>query len=65
MIHANDIQPLQTKFFYKNNQLHYQILILASDHTKLYGEFNNYEAYTKAYDILQNTMIEKMSKIFS
>jgi|GEM_PF-1561531 len=52
---GSQIENLVTKFFYKNNRLHYQILIYRTDKQKfLYKTYDDYNLYKSTYDALLN-----------
>ncbi len=53
VIHSSKIKNLITKFYYKENQLCFQILLACENgETKLYKEYMDYAKYKEAYDQL-------------
>ena len=46
------IDQLITKFFYRNNQLFFQILLNTDNSTTTYGEYTDYSTYKKVYNQL-------------
>ncbi|MBL7815133.1 MAG: hypothetical protein JNL70_08985 [Saprospiraceae bacterium] len=50
---TQEAQSLLTKFFYKDNHLHFQILIQAESELVLFGEYNDYGLYKNAFDLIQ------------
>ena len=51
-----EAQSLLTKFFYIGNHLHFQILVQTESDMFIYGEYNDYGVYKKAFDILQTNL---------
>ena len=50
---ARMVEQLITKFFYRNNQLFFQILLNGKDNfTITYGEYTDYTTYKKVYNQL-------------
>ena len=54
-----EIQSLLTQFFYKNECLHFQILIQTEHQTVIYGEYADYTSYKTTYDALQKQLMEQ------
>jgi hypothetical protein len=56
---TNEMKNLLTKFYYKNEFLIYQIMILdeTTMNTEIYGEYGDFEAYHIAIEGLQNNQI--------
>ena len=50
---------LLTKFYYKNDNLHFQILIQNGDEIEIHGEYLDYDEYKEVFDALQSKMNEK------
>jgi hypothetical protein len=47
-----EIRNLLTKFFYKNNHLHFQILVQKENSLEIFGEYDDYNQYKNAFDTL-------------
>ena len=54
---------LLTKFFYRDNYLHFQILVQTATDTQICGEFTNYDEYRKSFDTLQSNLVDFKFKI--
>ncbi len=53
MLHGEKINTLSTKFFYKHNQLCYQIMVSYGDYPYLlYKNFEQYNEYKTTHDWL-------------
>ncbi len=52
---------LLTKFYYKNDNLHFQILIQNGEEIEIHGEYLDYNEYKEVFDSLQSKMNEKKS----
>jgi hypothetical protein len=59
---SKETRSLLTKFFYRDNYLHFQILIQSANEMQICGEFTNYDEYRKSFDILQNRLTDFASK---
>jgi hypothetical protein len=57
---TSEAQILLTQFFYKENHLHFQILLQSEEGTKKCGDFTDYNDYRKAYDQLQLQLTKKL-----
>ena len=53
---------LLTKFFYRDNYLHFQILVQTATDTQICGEFTNYDEYQKSFEHLQAHLNEFKGK---
>ena len=59
---TDHLQYLVTKFYYKNNQLCFQILVQdESKNETTQMEYSNYDEYKKAYNQLMDLKSEKKS----
>jgi len=59
-LNVSEIQNLVTKFYYKNNQLCFQILLQdKSDKITPFKEYTNYAEYKKAYNQLMDQKSDK------
>jgi hypothetical protein len=47
-------RKLLTRYFYKENQLCFQILMSANENTSVIGEFSNYSEYRRSFTSLQD-----------
>lgn len=56
LLQAEKIKNLSTKFFYRDNQLCYQIMVSYDNRLLLYKTFDNYEAYREMHDHLINAL---------
>lgn len=54
-----ELKSLLTRFFYKEEQLHFQIMIQSEDNLEVYGEYTNYNEYKETFDVLQKDLNEK------
>ena len=53
MLKGNDIENLVTRFFYKENQLCFQILFQCqADKVIAYSEYDDYTKYKEAFNVL-------------
>jgi predicted DNA-binding protein YlxM (UPF0122 family) len=52
LLQAGKIKNLSTKFFYKGNQLCYQIMVSYDNRLLLYKNFEDYQAYKEMHDHL-------------
>jgi hypothetical protein len=59
---TKDTNSLLTKFFYRDNYLHFQILVQTANDTQICGEFTNYDEYRKSFDTLQSNLNDFKSK---
>jgi hypothetical protein len=59
---SKETRSLLTKFFYRDNYLHFQILIQSANEMQICGEFTNYDEYRKSFDVLQNRLTDFTSK---
>jgi hypothetical protein len=59
---SKETRSLLTKFFYRDNYLHFQILIQSANEMQICGEFTNYDEYRKSFDVLQNRLTDFKSK---
>ena len=50
---SKETNNLLTKFFYRDNYLHFQILVQTVNGTQICGEFTNYDEYLKSFEHLQ------------
>jgi hypothetical protein len=55
-------KSLLTKFFYRDNYLHFQILVQNANEVQICGEFTNYDEYRKSFDTLQTRLTDFTSK---
>jgi hypothetical protein len=55
-------KSLLTKFFYRDNYLHFQILVQNANEVQICGEFTNYDEYRKSFDALQSRLTDFTSK---
>ncbi len=53
---SKETKHLLTKFFYRDNYLHFQILMQTASDMQICGEFTNYDEYRKSFDALQNNI---------
>lgn len=60
---TKDTNSLLTKFFYRDNYLHFQILVQTATDTQICGEFTNYDEYRKSFEALQSNLVDFKSKI--
>lgn len=59
---SKETKSLLTKFFYRDNYLHFQILLQTANDMQICGEFTNYDEYRKSFDNLQSHLIDFKSK---
>jgi hypothetical protein len=50
---SKETKSLLTKFFYRDNYLHFQILMQSANEMQICGEFTNYDEYRKSFDALE------------
>ncbi len=55
----NEVKSLLTKFLYKNEHLHFQILISNGESSDVYGEYMDYNEYKETFDMLQRSFLER------
>ena len=60
---SKETKSLLTKFFYRDNYLHFQILLQSTNDMQICGEFTNYDEYRKSFDTLQSGLMDFKSKI--
>ena len=51
-----ETQCLLTKFFYRGNHLHFQILVQTETDWMVYDEYSDYGAYKSAFDQIQQAL---------
>ena len=61
---SKETNNLLTKFFYRDNYLHFQILVQTANGTQICGEFTNYDEYQKSFEHLQTRLNEFKGKTF-
>ena len=59
---SKETNNLLTKFFYRDNYLHFQILVQTATDTQICGEFTNYDEYQKSFEHLQSRLSEFKGK---
>lgn len=59
---SKETNNLLTKFFYRDNYLHFQILAQTATDTQICGEFTNYDEYQKSFEHLQTRLNEFRGK---
>jgi hypothetical protein len=59
---SKETKSLLTKFFYRDNYLHFQILLQSANDMQICGEFTNYDEYRKSFDTLQSRLMDFKSK---
>ena len=59
---SKETKSLLTKFFYRDNYLHFQILMQTASDMQICGEFTNYDEYRKSFDALQLRLLDFTSK---
>jgi hypothetical protein len=59
---SKETKSLLTKFFYRDNYLHFQILMQTTSDVQICGEFTNYDEYRKSFDALQTRLTDFKSK---
>jgi hypothetical protein len=59
---SKETKSLLTKFFYRDNYLHFQILMQSASDMQICGEFTNYDEYRKSFDALQSRLSDFTSK---
>jgi hypothetical protein len=59
---SKETKSLLTKFFYRDNYLHFQILLQTANDMQICGEFTNYDEYRKSFDTLQARLMDFKSK---
>jgi hypothetical protein len=59
---SKETKSLLTKFFYRDNYLHFQILLQTANDMQICGEFTNYDEYRKSFDTLQSRLMDFKSK---
>ena len=59
---SKETKNLLTKFFYRDNYLHFQILMQCANEMQICGEFTNYDEYRKSFDALQSRLSDFKSK---
>lgn len=53
---THETQCLLTKFFYRGNHLHFQILVQTETDWMIYDEYSDYAAYKAAFDQIQQAL---------
>lgn len=56
---SNELKSVLTRFLYKEEQLHFQIMIQSEDNLEMYGEYTNYSEYKETFDALQKDLSDK------
>ena len=59
---SKETKNLLTKFFYRDNYLHFQILMQSANEMQICGEFTNYDEYRKSFDALQTRLSDFKAK---
>jgi hypothetical protein len=59
---AKEPKSLLTKFFYRDNYLHFQILMQSATEMQICGEFTNYDEYRKSFDALEMRLSDFKAK---
>ncbi len=59
---GKETKNLLTKFFYRDNYLHFQILMQSANELQICGEFTNYDEYRKSFDALQTRLSDFKTK---
>jgi hypothetical protein len=59
---SKETNSLLTKFFYRENYLHFQILAQSATETQICGEFTNYDEYRQSFEALQKRLIDFTTK---